>query len=259
MTIWRSAAASASVSGFEAGSCVIVAATMVWLLPAQRDERGLSHPKAVTDHIEDLKLAERMLAGEEKAFEAFGDLYFRALYRFAFARLQGDRDLTREIVQTAMTKALSKLETYRGEAALLTWLCSCCRNEILMHFRGGHSKPVEIEIEDEMVPAAGFDSHRPRDPEAALLQQEAANRVHMALDLLPPHYAQALEWKYLERLSVQEIAARMKVPPKAAESLLTRARQAFRTGYESVKAAGRVLAAGHAKGRPDHGRTGSED
>lgn len=257
MTIWRSAAASASVSGFEAGSCVIVAATMVWLLPTQHDEQGLSHPKAVTDHTEDLKLVERMLAGKEDAFKTFGDRYFKALYRFAAARLEGDRDLTREIVQIAMTKALSKLDTYRGEAALLTWLCSCCRNEILMHFRGQRSKPAEIEIEDEMVPTAGFDSHRPCDPEAALLQHEAANRVHMALDLLPSHYAQALEWKYLECLSVQEIAARMKVLPKAAESLLTRARQAFRTGYENVKAVGQTLAAGRNQERPDHGRTGS--
>jgi DNA-directed RNA polymerase specialized sigma24 family protein len=56
----------------------------------------------------------------------------------------------------------------------------------------------------------------------------------MALDLLPPHYSQALEWKYLERLPVLEIAARMGVQAKAAESLLTRARQAFRTSYQSL-------------------------
>ena len=52
------------------------------------------------DHLEDLELVERMLAGDEEAFEAFGERYFRRLYRFALARLAGDRDLTREIVQT---------------------------------------------------------------------------------------------------------------------------------------------------------------
>jgi RNA polymerase sigma-70 factor (ECF subfamily) len=177
-------------------------------------------------HAEDLELVERMLAGDEAAFETFGERSFKALYRFAFARLQGDRDLTREIVQTAITKALSKLGTYRGEASLLTWLCACCRNEILMHYRRRRTAKIE--------PDPGLGSPSPRDPEAALLRQERARLVHVALDGLPGHYAQALEWKYVDRLPVQEIAARMGVQPKAAESLLTRARQAFRTGYESL-------------------------
>jgi RNA polymerase sigma-70 factor, ECF subfamily len=199
------------------------------------------------DHGADLKLVERMLAGEEAAFEAFGERYFRAVYRFASVRLEGDRELTREIVQAAMTKALSKLDTYRGEASLLTWLCSCCRNEMLMHFRRRRTTPADVELEEELQPDPGFGSQNPRDPEAVLLKRESAHRVHMALDGLPDRYARALEWKYLDCLSVNEIAWRLGVLPKAAESLLTRARQAFRTLYESLQEDGL-----------DDGRTESE-
>jgi len=186
------------------------------------------------EHREDLELVGRMLAGEERAFETFGERYFKALHRFASARLAGDRDLTREVVQTAMTKALAKLDTYRGEAALLTWLCACCRNEILMCSRRQRTAPATVELEEAPEPSG--------DPEVVLLGRERALRVHMTLDGLPEHYARALEWKYLDRLPVQEIAARMGVQPKAAESLLTRARQAFRTGYERL-----------------HGRSASQD
>ncbi|MEA2599076.1 MAG: polymerase sigma-70 factor, subfamily [Acidobacteriota bacterium] len=193
------------------------------------------------DHSGDLTLVERMLAGDEKAFEAFGDLYFKALYRFVSARLKGDRELIREIVQAAVTKALSRLDTYRGEASLLTWLCSCCRNEMLMCFRRRRTAPDGLELTEELEPAAGFGPQGPGDPETVLLTQERALRVHMALDGLPEHYAQALEWKYLDSVPVNEIASRMGTGPKAAESLLTRARQAFRRNYE------------------DHGRTGSDD
>jgi RNA polymerase sigma-70 factor, ECF subfamily len=188
-------------------------------------------------HTEDLDLVERMLAGDEEAFAMFGERSFKVLYRFAFARLNGDRDLTREIVQIAVTKALAKLDTYRGEASLLTWLCSCCRNEILMHFRHRRTVPAELEIDDSLEPAPGFDGQTPRDPESMLLKQEAAHQVHMALDGLPDRYARALEWKYVDRLSVNEIAWRMGVRPKAAESLLTRARQAFRTSYDGLRGA----------------------
>jgi RNA polymerase sigma-70 factor (ECF subfamily) len=190
------------------------------------------------ERSEDLTLVERMLAGDEDAFETFGERYFKALYRFVSARLQGDRELTREIVQTAVTKALGKLATYRGEASLLTWLCSCCRNEILMHLRRRQSAPAFVELTEE--PETG------RDPEVVLLSRERAQRVHMALDMIPAHYARALEWKYVDGFAVNDIAGRLGVQPKAAESLLTRARQAFRTRYEKLK-------------EPDHGRTRPRD
>ncbi len=197
-----------------------------------------------TDPSADLTLVERMLAGDEAAFEAFGERYFKALYRFVSARLKGDRELTREIVQSAVTKALAKLDTYRGEASLLTWLCSCCRNEMLMHFRRRRTAPAGLELTEDLEPAAGFGLQvpgNPGDPETVLLAQERALRVHMALDGLPEHYAQALEWKYLDRVPVHEIASRLGVGPKAAESLLTRARQAFRRNYED-----------HGRTRPEH-------
>ena len=48
------------------------------------------------------------------------------------------------------------------------------------------------------------------------------------MDVLPTRYGDVLEWKYIDGLPVQEIARRLAIGPKAAESLLTRAREAFR-------------------------------
>lgn len=212
----------------------------------------------MTSHSEDLALAGRMLAGDAEAFESFAERYTRALYRFALSRLAGDRELTREIAQTTMCKALAKLDSYRGDASLFTWLCACCRNEILMHFRGRRSAPEEVELAEGTEPAPGFTPAGPSDgrksAEVTLLEREAAERVHLALDLLPAHYARALEWKYLESLPVRDIAARLGLQPKAAESLLTRARQAFRAAYESLRAGRAAFAAGLDERILDHGR-----
>ena len=171
----------------------------------------------------------RLIAGDEAAFDEFADDYLPALYRFAARRLDGDRELSRDIVQTTICKAIAKLSTFRGDAALMTWLCACCRNEIAGHFRKKMRPVREVDLQAvEESSAAELAAAAPEVPEAAALRSEARRLVHDALDELPPHYGQVLEWKYLEDLPVKEIAARLEVGPKAAESLLTRARDAFR-------------------------------
>jgi RNA polymerase sigma-70 factor (ECF subfamily) len=52
---------------------------------------------------------------------------------------------------------------------------------------------------------------------------------------LPPHYEQVLRAKYLDAMSVQAIADESGDSPKSVESLLTRARQAFREAYQAAE------------------------
>jgi RNA polymerase sigma-70 factor (ECF subfamily) len=58
--------------------------------------------------------------------------------------------------------------------------------------------------------------------------------VQVVLDALPERYANALEWKYAHGLSVNEIAKRLGVGHKAAESVMSRARDAFREGFAAL-------------------------
>ena len=79
----------------------------------------------------DKALAQRILRGDEQAFRRLFDEYFPKLYRFAMARLGGDQSASRDVVQDTFCKAMEKLDTYRGEAALYTWFCQICRNTII--------------------------------------------------------------------------------------------------------------------------------
>jgi RNA polymerase sigma-70 factor (ECF subfamily) len=73
---------------------------------------------------------------------------------------------------------------------------------------------------------AGLDSQPFSDE--VLEREETAEMVNMTMSQLPPHYREALEAKYVNGLSVRDIAASSSISEKAAESLLTRAREAFR-------------------------------
>lgn len=197
---------------------------------------GRRHPLPEPDPG-DRALVARMLAGDEEAFDDFFEGHFPALYRFALSRVR-DPELAREIVQSAICKAIANLRSYRGEATLAGWLFTICRYEISGHFRAQRRAPTRVELVEEAPAvraaldslAAGIDG-----PETALHKKEIAQLVHAALDRLPPRYGMALEWKYLDGLPVKEIARRLEVGPKAAESLLTRARQAFRDGFSSFR------------------------
>ncbi len=194
-------------------------------------------------------LVREMLAGDSRAFEVFTSVYLPAVYRFVRRRLQ-DGDLARDIAQSALCKAMAALATFRGEAGLTTWLCACCRNEIAAHFRRRGQQPPTVELTNAALAAeASLAVERPDGPEQVVARKQTADLVHLVLDSLPAHYGQALEWKYIDELPVQEIATRLEIGPKAAESLLTRARQSFRTAYGRLASKGRPADAGEAPRR----------
>jgi RNA polymerase sigma-70 factor (ECF subfamily) len=183
-------------------------------------------------------LVRRMLAGEERAFTAFFEGYFARLYRFALPRLNADAQATREVVQSTLTKAMRRLADFRGEAALFTWLCQICRREVVDYLRA-HKRYSDrvVLIEDSPDLRAAIDSiEAPEEFDLALTysREDLGRMVRTVLDRLPPRYGDALEWKYVEGRSVEEIGARLGIGHTAAQSLLARAREAFRQALETV-------------------------
>lgn len=186
----------------------------------------------------DKQLAKRLLAGDERAFAQFFDEYFSRLYRFVLTRVSGDQDSAGEIVQAAMTKGLNNIHAYRGESALFTWLCVICRHEVSDWYRRNarHRRHLVL-VEDRPEIQAAIDALNapPQDrPAEEYLRSEAARLIHVALDSIPANYGNALEWKYIEGRSVKEIAGRLGVSTEAAQSLLARAKRAFREVYATL-------------------------
>ncbi len=199
-------------------------------------------------------LVGRMLAGEERAFEEFFQSHFSRLFRFALSRVGGDAGAAEEAAQAALCQAVARLHTYRGESALFTWLCTICRHEMGRQLRGRGGALAGAGLpEDSEEARAALDSlaaSLEEGPEASLDRMEVARLVQVTLDNLPWSYASALEWKYIQGLPVKEIAARLQLGLKAAESLLGRARAAFRDGFSTLTGApGRIRPLGEGPGR----------
>jgi RNA polymerase sigma-70 factor (ECF subfamily) len=190
------------------------------------------------EQISDSALVAAMLAGDEAAFRAFFDAYFPRVYRFALPRLGNDAEACKEVVQSTLVKAMRGLAGFRGEAALFSWLCQICRRQIADYVRANqrHSRNVVL-IDDrpglrealESIAAPAAD-----EPMQGYGLAETRRLVQSVLDRLPSRYGDVLEWKYIEGRSVEEIGDLLGVGQIAAQSLLARARVAFREALETV-------------------------
>lgn len=186
---------------------------------------------------DDRKLAARLVKGDERAFDFFVDEYYPRLFRFAFSRVGHDAEVAQDVVQNTFTNVIRKIGNYRGEAALFTWLCGFCRYEISAYWRHKGKRSSEVELyEDSPHARAALETLGafPEGTVARFEREELARMVWAVLDHLPVRYGNALQWKYIHGLSVREIASRLGASPKAVESVLTRARQAFRDGFAAV-------------------------
>jgi RNA polymerase sigma-70 factor (ECF subfamily) len=186
---------------------------------------------------QDRLLAARVAAGDQGAFDVFFKEYFPRLFRFTLTRVDNNEELAEEIVQRTMCIVVRKMGTFRGEALLFTWLCQICRNETSAVFRQRNLEQREdIPIEDHPAVQAALESVVSDDgrPETAQRRDEIANFVCVTLEHLPANYATALEMRYVLGCSVKEIGDNLSVGEKAAESILSRARAAFKERFRAI-------------------------
>ncbi|HEY7426169.1 MAG TPA: sigma-70 family RNA polymerase sigma factor [Gemmataceae bacterium] len=164
-------------------------------------------------------LRRAVLAGEQFAWRTLYDEAFAGLYAYVLWRCAGLRDRADEVVQETWLTAVRRLRAFDPSAgSFASWLRGIAANLLRNYFRREVRRARRTQSLD-------------KEPLAAHHERADAERVAQALGVLPEHYEAVLRAKYLEGMSVAAIAAARDESPKAVESLLTRARQAFRQVY----------------------------
>jgi RNA polymerase sigma-70 factor (ECF subfamily) len=172
-----------------------------------------------------------MLAGEKRAFDEFFEISARRLTAFAARRSGLDAASLEDVVQSALIKAIRSLASYRGEAALFTWLSEICRHELADVHRKSARQPPHVSLFEPgatQVAVTQLQAADHLEPIAELDTEQRRTAVMRVMGSLPERYALALEAKYGDGLTVQEIASQLGLTMIATQSLLARARLAFR-------------------------------
>jgi RNA polymerase sigma-70 factor (ECF subfamily) len=170
-------------------------------------------------------IRDAVLAGDTAAWRAWYAEYFDRLVAYARWRCGGLADLADDVTQEAWLAAVRRLRAFDPEKGpFFAWLCGIAANAARNALRSRRRRDKRTR------PLGPNDDPPASDPDTAAT--EKAERVALALAALPDHYEAVLRAKYLDRMTVEQIAAARGDSPKAVESLLARARLAFREAYE---------------------------
>ncbi len=168
-----------------------------------------------------------VLAGDERAWQEWYHESFAGLYAYVAWRCAGLRDLADEVVQDTWLIAVRRIRRFDPAAgSFQAWLRGIAANVLRNHLRRRAAA--------QTLPLSG--EHPAPDAAAqAAADRERAERIARTLAGLPERYEAVLRAKYLDQQTVAQIAAAQGETPKAIESLLTRARQAFREVYQQLE------------------------
>jgi RNA polymerase sigma-70 factor, ECF subfamily len=151
-------------------------------------------------------------------------LYDRALpevYGYLLARC-GQRALAEDLTAETFLAAVTAVKRHTVAHLTIAWLVGVARHKLVDHWRRQGREERNLKLVHD----------KPTSEEDPWDERLDATRAHAVLDRLGPHHRAALTLRYLDGLSVPEVADLLGRGVHATEALLVRARIAFRRAYE---------------------------
>ena len=197
---------------------------------------SLPSAAATLDALDDVELARRIGARDERAFEFLMRRHNQMLYRIARAILRDDTE-AEDAVQDAYLAAFRNIAGFRGGARLSTWLARIVINESYRLLRKRKSAGVVLPLSPQSDPwgAGERDAEEgtmteasSEQPDTAASRGEVRRLLERNIDALPDQFRTAFILREVEEMSVDEAAACLGVPAATVRTRTFRARALLR-------------------------------
>jgi RNA polymerase sigma-70 factor (ECF subfamily) len=181
--------------------------------------------------LTDAELLRSVQAGDLSAWEQLYYRYLPTVWRYVYLQVSGDKHLAEDVVSETVLALVRQIPTLTpGDGSLSGWLIAVARNKLSDHRRSAARSAQAAKVREARGQAGAVCSA----PSLSLEAAETRQQVIAVMDRLTEEERLVLEWKYLEDLSVGEIAGRLGRSQKAVESVLYRARRSFRSLFQSL-------------------------
>jgi RNA polymerase sigma-70 factor (ECF subfamily) len=174
----------------------------------------------------------RMRARDGSAVDDLASLYGPRIQQLAFRYLKNWED-AEEVAQDVLLKVYRKIEAFRGDAALSSWIYRITFNTAMSRLRTGRfNKNAEVQAGDLHVDGMEHAAPEPADwtslADDQVMRGEMRQSLIEALTHLPPVYRVPVLLRDIHGLSTEEASVILKVKPQTLKSRLHRGRLILR-------------------------------
>jgi RNA polymerase sigma-70 factor, ECF subfamily len=170
------------------------------------------------------ELARGLREGSGQSWRTLYDAFALRVWNSVARRVSSGSDVADIVQETFLAAARSARNYDPARGSLWCWLSGIARNQTALFFRKPNRRQ---DWKTDFEPPG-----REAEPAEMLAAKELAMSVRRVLSLLPLDYETLLVGKYLDELSLEDLAAAEESNASAISSKLARARQAFRQEFE---------------------------
>ena len=182
----------------------------------------------------DRNLLERLQAGDERALADLSTTYGSKIFQLAFRYLRNKED-AEEVTQDVLYKVYRSVGTFRGDAALSSWIYRITFNAAMSRVRTASFR--RSQDEDRRLQSADPDdltSVQDKIPDLSdmaderILRSQLRQRVFRAILALPAIYRAPVVLRDIQGMSTEEASAMLHVKDQTLKSRLHRGRLILR-------------------------------
>jgi RNA polymerase sigma-70 factor (ECF subfamily) len=182
---------------------------------------------------DEARLVERLVRGDEAAFDAIVRAHSAALVSYAEI-ITRSAESAEEVVQDVLFEVWQRRERLIITTSLRHYLYGAVRNRALNSSqRARRRQRLRQTVEREVVAASDVD--RPIDAEVLVRAEEIDAAVRRAIDLLPARCRAAYAYRWYHGLTYPEIADRLGVAVKTVEAQITQALKVLRKRLARIR------------------------
>ena len=199
--------------------------------------RNTESPTTTSVHAADQELLARLQSGDERALADLSDAYSSKIYQLAFRYLRNKED-AEEITQDVLFKVYRKVDAFRGDAQLSSWIYRITFNATMSRLRTARYQRAQAEDRRAAAATEEDGSSAPsRTPDVAdwsdmaderVLRTQLRQRVFRAILALPAIYRAPVMLRDIQGMSTEEASAVLKVKDQTLKSRLHRGRLILR-------------------------------
>lgn len=167
---------------------------------------------------EKIELAQR---GDQHAFRYLLELYWNDVFGFMLQRTQNDNE-AEDLTIRCFGKAFEKITTYNSEYSFKTWLTTIAKNLHIDQTRRKSIATLSTEAGQEV--AQNIPDNAPH-PEDDLIRKQRLETLLNNIKTLKPHYREVIQLKYLQELSIKQMAKKLESSESTVKVKLMRARK----------------------------------